>query len=266
MEKTIFLAQRRARRRAGRAHRPLPDLDHGAAISTGCASGPAGLIVGREPGLRHGLAGASGVAPALPDRTGTGGVTVSDLASTNGTILAGRRIERPTRLHNGSHIAVGTFLLRYEQRDEREVEEEERLTGELREAVEYVRAILPEPIATGQVQTEWWYVPSSELGGDAFGYQFLDETSLAGFLIDVTGHGIGAGMHAANVANVLRRRALQGVDFYDPGKVAEAPEHDVPHGGPQRPYVDRVVLRLRPAERMLRYSAAGHHPSFLLAL
>ncbi len=37
------------------------------------------------------------------------------------------------------------------------------------EAVEYVRAILPEPVTTGPVQAEWWYVPSSELGGDAFG-------------------------------------------------------------------------------------------------
>ena len=108
-------------------------------------------------------------------------VVVTDLGSTNGTSVAGRRIERPTRLHNGAHVAVGPYLLTYEQRDEREVEEEARLTGELREAVRYVRAILPEPIATGQVQTEWWYVPSSELGGDAFGYEFLTRRPLPAF-------------------------------------------------------------------------------------
>ncbi len=226
---------------------------------------PVGLTVGREEGCDVVLPVPEVSRQHCRIQLEAGGVTLRDLASTNGTFLAGRRLERSTRLRNGSQIAVGNFLLRYEQRDEREAEEEERLTAELRQAVEYVRSILPEPITTGPVQTEWWYVPSSELGGDAFGYEFLDETSLAGFLIDVTGHGIGAGMHAVNVANVLRRRALPGVDFHDPGKVAEALNAMFPmeaHGG--------LMFTLwyfvyNTAERMLRYSAAGHHPSFLLA-
>jgi serine phosphatase RsbU (regulator of sigma subunit) len=227
--------------------------------------GPEGLTVGREPSCDIVFA-----IPAVSRqhcRIALEGhsVVVTDLGSTNGTSVAGRRIERPTRLHNGAHVAIGPFLLTYEQRDEREVEEEARLTGELREAVRYVRAILPEPIAAGQVQTEWWYVPSSELGGDAFGYQFLDETTLAGFLIDVTGHGIGSGMHAANVANVLKRKALQGVDFYDPGQVASGLNKMFPMEDYSGLLLTAWCFVYDLTTRTLKYCSAGHHPSFLVA-
>lgn len=192
-------------------------------------------------------------------------VVLTDLGSTNGTSVGGKRIERPTRLHNGSHVGVGPFLLTYEQRDEREIEEEARLSGELREAVQYVRAILPEPIASGPVQTEWWYVPSSELGGDAFGYQFLDDHTLAGFLIDVTGHGIGSGMHAANVANVVRRKALPGVDFYDPGQIADGLNAMFPMEDYSGMMFTLWAFVYDTARRLLRFCSAGHHPSYLVA-
>lgn len=190
-------------------------------------------------------------------------IVLVDLGSTNGTLVAGLRAEGPVRLTNGAHVTVGSFHLRYEQRDERELAEEQRLTGELRQAVEYVRAILPEPLTEGPVRIEWFYVPSSELGGDTFGYQFLDPTTLAGFLVDVSGHGIGAGIHAVNVANTLRQRAMPGVDFRNPGQVAAGLNAMFPmeqHGG--------MILTLwyfvyDLTTRRLRFCCAGHHPGFL---
>ena len=115
------------------------------------------------------------------------------------------------------------------------------------------------------MQAEWWYAPSSELGGDAFGYQFLDETTLSGFLIDVSGHGVGAALLAANVANVVRRRALVGVDFRDPAQVAAGLNAMFPmeeHGG--------LMLTLwcftyDVESRNLRFCSAGHHPALLVA-
>jgi serine phosphatase RsbU (regulator of sigma subunit) len=194
-----------------------------------------------------------------------GGVTLLDLFSTNGTFVGDLRIDGPTRLANGDQVAIGDFLLRYEWRDAHEVEEETRLTRELRQGAEYVRAILPPPISEGPVRAEWWYAPSSELGGDAFGYQFLDETTLAGFLIDVSGHGVGAALLAANVANVLRRRAMVGVDFRDPAQVAAGLNAMFPmeeHGG--------LMLTLwcftyDVEARTLRFCSAGHHPALLVA-
>lgn len=189
---------------------------------------------------------------------------LTDLGSTNGTFLGDKRLDRPTRLLNGAQIFLGSFPIRYERRDLREVAEADALSAELRLAEEYVRAILPQPVTTGEVLAEWWFVPSSQLGGDAFGYQFLDDDNFIGFVLDVSGHGIGSAMHAANVANTLRRRALPDVDFRDPGQVCSAVNDVFPmeeHNG--------LMLTLwyfcyhRPS-RMLRYCAAGHHPSFLI--
>jgi serine phosphatase RsbU (regulator of sigma subunit) len=227
--------------------------------------GPEGITIGRHPSCT--------IVFAVPEisrqhcRIDLEGdsVTVHDLGSTNGTFVAGSRIDRPTRLGNGSHISLGSFLLRYEQRDAQEVMEEARLTTELREAVEYVRTILPEPITTGPVQARWLYIPSSELGGDAFGYQYLDETTLAGFLLDVCGHGIGPSMHGVAVANVLRRKALPGVDFHDPGAVVAGLNTMFPmeeHGS--------LIFTLwyfvyDVTSRIMRFCSAGHHPAYLVA-
>jgi serine phosphatase RsbU (regulator of sigma subunit) len=227
--------------------------------------GPDGLTIGRTPpcdliipmaeiSRRH----------CRIEREGDA-VLASDLGSTNGTFVGGRRLERRLRLRNGAVVALGSFEIRYETRDLREVEEETRLAEDLRGAVEYVRAILPEPIAAGPVRTDWWFVPSLHLGGDAFGYQFLSETMFAGFLLDVTGHGIGAAMHAVNVANVWRRRALPDTDMRDPAQVAAALNALFPmeeHGG--------LMLTLwgfsyDTTSRKLRFSAAGHHAALLVA-
>jgi serine phosphatase RsbU (regulator of sigma subunit) len=227
--------------------------------------GPEGLTIGRVP--------ACDVAIPLPEisrrhcRIEVDGnwAVVSDLGSTNGTFLGGRRVDRRMRLRNGSQISLGGFELRYEHRDEREVEHEARLTEELRRAVEYVRAILPEPMTAGPVQADWWFVPSSALGGDAFGYQFLDETTLVGFVLDVSGHGIGSAMHAANVANVLRRRGLPGVDFSDPSQVAAGLNAMFPMEAHNDLMLTLWYFAYHTASRRMRFCSAGHHASLLVA-
>ncbi len=192
------------------------------------------------------------------------GATVSDLGSTNGTLVGGKRIDKRTKLRNGVQIVAGTLSLRYEQRDEKAVEDEARLEGELRNAVEYVRAILPEPITTGPVQAEWWYVPSSELGGDAFGYQYLNPTTFIGFVIDVSGHGLEPAMHAITVANAIRRRTLPGVDFADPAQVAAGVNSVFPMEEYHGLMLTMWYFAYDIPTRVLRYCSAGHHPSFLV--
>jgi serine phosphatase RsbU (regulator of sigma subunit) len=225
--------------------------------------GPAGVTIGR-------IAPCDLVIP-IPDisrrhcRIDLDGeaAVLADLGSTNGTFVAGARVEGPTRLRNGSRITLGPVQLRYERRDRREVAEEEGLASEIRRAADYVRAILPPPIVSGPVQTEWWFVPSSQLGGDAFGTQFLDDDHFAGFVLDVSGHGIGSCMHAANVANTIRRRALPDVDFTDPAQVAAGLNAVFPmeeHNGLMFT-IWYFVYHL--PTRTLRFCAAGHHPSYL---
>jgi serine phosphatase RsbU (regulator of sigma subunit) len=191
--------------------------------------------------------------------------TITDLSSTNGTFIGGQRLEQTTRLRNGSRLSLGSFALRYERRDKAEVAEEAELAGELRRAADYVRAILPQPISTGPVQTEWWFVPSSQLGGDAFGYEFLPDGTFTGFVLDVSGHGIGSAMHAANVANVLRRHALPNVDFRDPAQVAAGLNAMFPMEEHNGLMFTLWYFAYEPATRQMRFCAAGHHPSFLVA-
>ena len=57
-------------------------------------------------------------------------------------------------------------------------------------------SLLPERLS-GEVTTDWLFIPSVELGGDAFGYHWLDPDHLAMYLLDVCGHGVtgGAAVH-----------------------------------------------------------------------
>ena len=251
--------------------RPLPPtLGHYLVFADGgsprrVAIGPDGLTIGRVP--------PSTLVINSPDisrrhcRIDLDGdwVVVADLGSTNGTFHGGERVEKPTRLRNGSILNLGAFQIRYERRDQQEVIDEASLTADLRRASDYVRAILPQPIMSGPVLADWHFVPSSQLGGDAFGYQFLDDRTFAGFLLDVSGHGIGSAMHAANVANAIRRRALPGVDFSDPAQVAAGLNDVFPmeeHNGLMLT-LSYFVYDL--PTRQLRFCAAGHHAAYLRA-
>jgi hypothetical protein len=190
---------------------------------------------------------------------------LSDLGSTNGTHVDGVRLQRPKRLLSGEQFTLGTFPFRYERRNAREHAEQAELAADLKRAEAYVRAILPQPITTGPLRVEGCFIPSATLGGDAYGYQFLSDEVFASFLLDVSGHGIGSAIHAANVANTLRRRALPGVDFRDPAQVAAGLNQVFPmeeHNG--------LMLTLwyfayhLPTRRML-FCSAGHHPSLLFS-
>jgi sigma-B regulation protein RsbU (phosphoserine phosphatase) len=89
------------------------------------------------------------------------------------------------------------------------------LVRELEQAVSYVRSLLPEPLTT-PVRTRWHFVPCSQLGGDCFGYFWIDRDHFAVYLLDVCGHGVGAALLSVSVTNALRAQALPNTDFRDP--------------------------------------------------
>lgn len=89
-----------------------------------------------------------------------------------------------------------------------------RLDEELAEAMRYIRSSLPEP-TTSPLKIDWFYQPSTELGGDAFGYHWIDDDHFAVYLLDVCGHGVGACLLAVTAINVIRSGSLPGVDFRD---------------------------------------------------
>jgi sigma-B regulation protein RsbU (phosphoserine phosphatase) len=65
------------------------------------------------------------------------------------------------------------------------------------------------------------FIPSTQLGGDAFGYRWLDQDHLALYLPDVCGHGVGAALLSVSVLNILRSERKCAADLRDPGVVLE---------------------------------------------
>ncbi len=192
-------------------------------------------------------------------------VYVSDLGSSNGTMVDGRRITQPVVLPAGSRLQVGGHLLEHEFRSRKEVEASKELDRDLESARRYVHSLIPAPLTQGPIRTEWILLPSARLGGDVFDYHQLDDHTFAIFLLDVSGHGTGAAMHAVSVTNILQRDAVPGLDMRDPAKVAtyvNAMFQMSTHGGL---YLTLWYGVYDLETRTLAYCSAGHHPSYLVA-
>jgi serine phosphatase RsbU (regulator of sigma subunit) len=128
-----------------------------------------------------------------------------------------------------------------------------------------VLSLLPPPITTGDCLTEWFIVPSAKVGGDAFGFGALDENCFVSYLIDVSGHGVGAAMLSVSILNVLRQRALPDTDFRRPREVLarlnemfQMEDHDgmfftIWYGVYYRP------------DRSLTFASGGHHPAYMVS-
>lgn len=141
---------------------------------------------------------------------------------------------------------------------------QERLAAELSEASAYVRSTLPAPWVDGAVRTDWRLVPSTELGGDALGYHWVDEHTLAAYVLDVSGHGVGAALLSATAIKVLLSGALPDVDFHDPGAVLTALNEKFPMEAQNNMFftIWYGVLDLRWGT--LTAASAGHPPAILI--
>jgi hypothetical protein len=194
-----------------------------------------------------------------------GAAVVTDLGSTNGTIVDGERTTGPTRLTPGSRLRLGPFTLSYRSGRASDLARAEEVERDLARAGRYVEALLPEPIEQGRIRADWRFVPSARIGGDGFGYGWIDDDRFAVWLLDVAGHGAGSALLAASVMDVLRARALPDADFTDPVAVLEAANARFQmdqHGG--------LFFTLWYGvcdldSRRLSFGCAGHHPAFLLA-
>jgi serine phosphatase RsbU (regulator of sigma subunit) len=196
---------------------------------------------------------------------GSEDLTVTDLHSTNGTFVDGHRVSGSVRLASLGVLQLGRQVLRHEFRARREAEIAAELDRDLDKASAYLRSLLPQPIRQGPVRAEWILLPSARLGGDALGYFQIDEERFASYLIDVSGHGISAAVHAVSVLNVLRQRALPGIDLADPVQVLTRLNEMFPmedHGGLFFT-MWYGVYGLR--TRRLQFASAGHHPAYLVA-
>jgi serine phosphatase RsbU (regulator of sigma subunit) len=192
-------------------------------------------------------------------------ILLTDLGSTNGTFVNGERATGPILLQDGARIAIGEHELGYHRRSRQELAGWEALDRELGEANDYVQSILPHPITSGPVLADWFYQPSTRLGGDAFGYQMLDTRYFAAFIMDVAGHGAGAALFSMTVATTLRQRMLPEVDFRDPALVIRGLNRMFPMERHNNLFFTMWYGVYDIVERTLSFATAGHHPAFLLS-
>jgi len=139
----------------------------------------------------------------------------------------------------------------------------ELMAAELREAEEYVRELLPEPVAEGEITADWRFIPSSGLGGDAFGYHDIDDRYFALYLLDVCGHGVGAALLSISAMNVVRSGALPGVDFKNPSEVLEGLNDAFPMERQSGKFFSIWYGVYDRQTRKLVFSSGGHPPSIL---
>jgi len=139
-----------------------------------------------------------------------------------------------------------------------------RLQQELRDAERYVRAILPAPL-TQPFALDWRFVPSTELGGDSFGYHWIDPEHFALYLIDVCGHGVGAALLSVAVADTLRSEALPRTDFRKPGEVLAALNQAYQMARHDELFCTVWYGVYHRDAGLLRYACAGHPPAILVS-
>ncbi len=139
---------------------------------------------------------------------------------------------------------------------------QERISGELADATTYLTSLLPAPLREPFV-TDWRFIPSSELGGDCFGYHWIDDDHFALYLLDVCGHGVGAALLSVTVLNVLRSQALHGADFRDPSQVLRAANQAFPMERQNNRYFTFWYGVYRRSTRTLTYGTGGHPPALL---
>jgi sigma-B regulation protein RsbU (phosphoserine phosphatase) len=136
-----------------------------------------------------------------------------------------------------------------------------RLNDELSEAADYVRSLLPPPIVTGPVRTDWRFVPSASLGGDSFGYHWLDEDTFAIYLVDVSGHGIRAALLSVSVMNALRSQSLPDTDFKNPEQVLASLNVAFPSEENNDMFFTIWHGVYNKSTRELTYASGGHPPA-----
>jgi phosphoserine phosphatase RsbU/P len=142
-------------------------------------------------------------------------------------------------------------------------ETQRRLAEELAEAANYVRSIFPSPIET-PLRVDWKYQPSTELGGDAFGYHWIDQDHFAVYLLDVCGHGVGASLLSVTAINVIRSGSLPNTDFRDPSAVLFALNNAFPMERQNNMYFTLWYGVYHVPSRTLRHASGGHPPALLL--
>lgn len=140
--------------------------------------------------------------------------------------------------------------------------QQQRLETELQEAASYVRSLLPKPCST-PIAVDFQFLPSKYLGGDCFDYYWLNADQFVIYLLDVSGHGLGAALFSVSVQSVLRSQSLPQVCFDQPDQVLSALNSRFQADETNVRYFTIWYGVYRLSTQELVYASAGHPPALL---
>lgn len=143
------------------------------------------------------------------------------------------------------------------------IESQRMVAQQMDEALSYVISLLPQDL-NDKVRTSYQFIPSSTLGGDSFGFHWLDEDHLAIYLLDVCGHGVGSALLSVSAMNVLRTQTLPETDFMEPAQVLSALNKAFPMEEKHGMFFTIWYGVLEVSSGRLRYSGAGHPPAVIV--
>jgi sigma-B regulation protein RsbU (phosphoserine phosphatase) len=158
-----------------------------------------------------------------------------------------------------------------EERNRELLQKQLHLEEDLRAAADIQRALIPRRRdSIPSLRLDWLFEPCTEVGGDIFSAERLDETHAALYLLDVNGHGVPPAMMSMMVAQCLaagsetvaRRTKGSPVEVAGPAEVLASLDREFPLGRFDRYFtISYLVLDL--VTGRLRFSSAGH-PSPIL--
>lgn len=172
------------------------------------------------------------------------------------------RIELVARIRHHSQGYIN--LLQRDEAYRALVDSQKALISELAEAASYVRSLLPAPLRAPPIGTAWRFIPSTQLGGDAFAYHWIDDEHFCMLLLDVCGHGVGAALLSISAINVIRTQALPSTDFRDPGATLTALNDAFLMEKHNNMYFTIWYGVYNPHNMTLSYASAGHPPALLI--
>ncbi|MBE9221184.1 SpoIIE family protein phosphatase [Cyanobacterium stanieri LEGE 03274] len=170
------------------------------------------------------------------------------------------RVRAGLRLHQLSQDLQKQKQLLEQQKKLLE-KQKHQLETELSEAADYVSVVLPESLRHEKINIDFRFIPSRQLGGDIFDYFFLDEENIVFYLLDVSGHGLGAALPSISTFNLLRYGNLGKVNYKEPNQVLFSLNNFFQMSNKNDKYLTIWYGIYNINSNKLTFSSAGHPPA-----
>ena len=145
-------------------------------------------------------------------------------------------------------------------------EQEDRIRTELNLAKQVQTSILSEPLNDPQIKISATYRPSSELAGDLYACNQIDEHRYGIILLDVMGHGISSSLVGMYISSVLKDTII---NFVDPIEVITELNKRMNQLDIKDPFIQyyftAIYLMIDTQKGEIEYINAGHPRGFVQA-